>query len=156
MNIINELGELAIGARMRRLYDVFSKDVMKIYNDHNLDFEAKYFTLFYLVSKRNGIGIMDAAEELSLTHPAIIHLAKDLEKKGLIESVKSPLDSRKRLLMLSRKGKAALPAFNEVWNKIDKLNKKLMRGQKNNLLKALEEMENLLDEKSYYKRYQNI
>lgn len=156
MNIINELGELAIGARMRRLYDVFSKDVMKIYNDHNLDFEAKYFTLFYLVSKRNGIGIMDAAEELSLTHPAIIHLAKDLEKKGYIESVKSPLDSRKRLLMLSRKGKAALPAFNEVWNKIDKLNKKLMRGQKNNLLKALEEMENLLDEKSYYKRYQNL
>lgn len=156
MNIINELGELAIGARMRRLYDVFSKDVMKIYNDHNLDFEAKYFTLFYLVSKRNGIGIMDAAEELSLTHPAIIHLAKDLEKKGYIESVKSPVDSRKRLLMLSRKGKAALPAFNEVWNKIDKLNKKLMRGQKNNLLKALEEMENLLDEKSYYKRYQNL
>jgi len=156
MNIINELGELAIGARMRRLYDVFSKDVMKIYNDHNLDFEAKYFTLFYLVSKRNGIGIMDAAEELSLTHPAIIHLAKDLEKKGYIESVKSPVDSRKRLLMLSRKGKAALPAFNEVWNKIDKLNKKLMRGQKNNLLKALEEIENLLDEKSYYKRYQNI
>ncbi|MDH7462383.1 MarR family transcriptional regulator [Chitinophagaceae bacterium 26-R-25] len=156
MNIINELGELAIGARMRRLYDVFSKDVMKIYNDHNLDFEAKYFTLFYLVSKRNGIGIMDAAEELSLTHPAIIHLAKDLEKKGYIDSVKSPVDSRKRLLMLSRKGKAALPAFNEVWNKIDKLNKKLMRGQKNNLLKALEEMENLLDEKSYYKRYQNI
>jgi DNA-binding MarR family transcriptional regulator len=156
MNIINELGELAIGARMRRLYDVFSKDVMKIYNDHNLDFEAKYFTLFYLVSKRNGIGIMDAADELSLTHPAIIHLAKDLEKKGYIESVKSPVDSRKRLLMLSRKGKAALPAFNEVWNKIDKLNKKLMRAQNNNLLKALEEMENLLDEKSYYKRYQNL
>jgi DNA-binding MarR family transcriptional regulator len=156
MNIINELGELAIGARMRRLYDVFSKDVMKIYNDHNLDFEAKYFTLFYLVSKRNGIGIMEAADELSLTHPAIIHLAKDLEKKGYIESVKSPSDSRKRLLMLSRKGKAALPAFNEVWNKINKLNKKLMRGQENNLLKALEEMENLLDEKSYYKRYQNL
>jgi DNA-binding MarR family transcriptional regulator len=156
MNIINELGELAIGARMRRLYDVFSRDVMKIYNDHNLDFEAKYFTLFFLVSKRNGIGIMDAAEELSLTHPAVIHLAKELEKKGYIESVKSPLDSRKRLLMLSRKGKAALPAFNEVWNKIEKLNKKLMRGQKNNLLKALEEMENLLDEKSYYKRYQNL
>lgn len=156
MNIINELGELAIGARMRRLYDVFSKDVMKIYNDHHLDFEAKYFTLFYLISKRDGIGIMEAAEELSLTHPAIIHLAKDLEKKGYIESVKSPTDSRKRLLMLSRKGKAALPSFNEVWNKINKLNKKLMRGQENNLLKALEEMENLLDEKSYYKRYQNL
>ena len=85
-----------------------------------------------------------------------LEIAKDLEKKGYIESVKSPVDSRKRLLMLSRKGKAALPAFNEVWNKIDKLNKKLMRAQNNNLLKALEEMENLLDEKSYYKRYQNL
>jgi len=31
---------------------------------------------------------MEIADELSLSHPGIIHLAKELEKKGYIESVK--------------------------------------------------------------------
>ena len=141
---------------MRRLYDIFSKDVEKIYEDHELEFETKYFTLFYLVSKRNGVSIMEIAEELSLTHPAIIHLAKELEKKGYIESIKSPDDNRKRLLKLSRKGQKSLPAFEKVWKKIEELNKQLFQLQQNNLLQSLEEMEKLLDEKSYYKRFQQL
>ena len=155
-NIISKLGALAIGARMRRLTDTFSKDVAIIYKEYHLDFEAKYFVLFYLISQRNGIGIMEIADELSLTHPGIIHLAKELEKKGYIKSVKSPNDSRKRLLTLSKKGKAALPEFKKVWDKIQKLNHQLMQKQENNLLKAIAEMEALLEEKSYYKRFKNM
>src|SRR6476661_9951264 len=120
-NIVTKLGALAIGARMRRLTDIFSRDVAMIYKEHRLDFEAKYFVLFYLVSQKDGIGIMEIADELSLTHPAIIHLAKDLEKNGYIQSVKSPGDSRKRLLKLSKKGQESLPEFKKVWDKIEKL-----------------------------------
>ncbi len=155
-DIISTLGALAIGARMRRLTDIFSRDVAIIYKEHHLDFEAKYFVLFYLIAQRDGIGIMEIADELSLTHPAIIHLAKELETKGYIESVKSPKDSRKRLLRLSKKGKASLPEFKKVWDKIEKLNTQLMRKQENNLVKSLEEMEALLEEKSYYKRFKNM
>ena len=142
-DIITKLGALAIGARMRRLTDIFSRDVAFIYKEHHLDFEAKYFVLFYLIADRGeeGIGIMEIADELSLTHPAIIHLAKELEKKGYIQSVKSPVDSRKRLLRLSKKGKAALPEFKKVWNRIEKLNAQLMQKQQNHLLKAIAEME---------------
>ena len=157
-DIITKLGALAIGARMRRLTDIFSRDVAFIYKEHHLDFEAKYFVLFYLIADRGeeGIGIMEIADELSLTHPAIIHLAKELEKKGYIQSVKSPVDSRKRLLRLSKKGKAALPEFKKVWNRIEKLNAQLMQKQQNHLLKAIAEMEAQLDERSYYKRFRNI
>lgn len=155
-NIITTLGGLAIGARMRRLTDMFSRDVVIIYKEHHLDFEPKHFVLFYLISQNDGIGIMDIANELSLTHPAIIHLAKELEKKGYIQSVKSSADSRKRLLALSIKGKNSLPEFKKVWDKIEKLNTQLMRKQKNNLLKAIAEMEALLEETSYYKRFKNM
>jgi len=155
-NIISKLGALAIGARMRRLTDIFSRDVAMIYKEHHLDFEAKYFVLFYLISQRDGIGIMDIADELSLTHPAIIQLAKELEKKGYIKSVKSPIDSRKRLLSLSKKGKASLPEFKKVWDKIQKLNTQLMQKQQHNLLKAITEMEAILEEKSFYRRFKNM
>ncbi len=155
-DIITKLGALAIGARMRRLTDIFSRDVAILYKEHHLDFEAKYFVLFYLIAQKDGIGIMEIADELSLTHPAIIHLAKELEKKGYIQSVKSATDSRKRLLKISKKGKAALPEFKKVWNKIEKLNAQLMEKQQNHLLKAIAEMEEILDEKSYYKRFKNM
>jgi len=153
-NIINELGPLAIGSRMRRLYDILSKDAARIYEDHELQFDIKYFILFFLISKRKQIGIMDIAEELSLTHPAIIHLAKDLEKKGYIESVSAPGDSRKRLLQLSAKGKKSLPAFKKVWGKINDLNEQLF-AQQHQLLQTLEAIEKTLEETSYYKRFQN-
>lgn len=153
-NIINELGALAIGSRMRRLYDALSKDAARIYQDHELQFEIKYFSLFYIISKRKQIGIMDIAEELSLTHPAIIHLAKELEKKGYIESVSAPGDSRKRMLQLSAKGKKSLPEFKRVWEKINNLNEQLF-VQQHQLLQTLEAIEKTLEETSYYKRFQN-
>jgi DNA-binding MarR family transcriptional regulator len=153
-NIINELRALAIGSRMRRLYDALSKDAARVYEDHELQFEIKYFTLFYIISKRKQIGIMDIAEELSLTHPAIIHLAKELEKKGYIESVSAPGDSRKRMLQLSAKGKKSLPAFKKVWEKINTLNEQLF-VQQHQLLQTLEAIEKTLEERSYYKRFQN-
>jgi DNA-binding MarR family transcriptional regulator len=155
-NIINELAELAFGARMKRLYDSISKDVMKIYAEHNLDFETKYFTLFYLISRRGSISIMDVAEELSLSHPGVIQLAKELEKKGFIESVKAPNDNRKRFLQLSKKGQKALPEFEKVWNMINKTNKLLFSKQQNHLLKAIEETEALLEKESYYKRFKKL
>lgn len=156
MNIITELGELAFGARMKRLYDSVSKDVMKIYAEHNLDFETKYFTLFYLISRRGSISIMEIAEELSLSHPGVIKLAKELEKKGYIESVKARDDNRKRFLQLSKKGHKALPEFEKVWQMIYKANKLLFSKQTHHLLKALEETEALLDKESYYKRFKKL
>lgn len=154
-NIINELGPLAIGARMRRLYDQLSRDGARIYEDHALQFDIQYFTLFYLISRRKQISITEIAEELSLTHPAIIHLAKGLEKKGYISSVKSASDNRKRMLQLSRKGQQYLPTFEKVWQKISRLNQQLFTEQYA-LLQQLEAVERALEVQSYYQRFQEM
>ncbi len=155
-NIISQLRALAIGARMRRLTDMFGKDVSRIYKEHGLDFDPKHFVLFYLIAERGSIGIMEVANELSFSHPAVIHMAKELEKKGFIESVKSPTDNRKRLLKLSEKGVAALPEFKKLWNKISSLNTNLMATQQYHLLKAIAEMEAILEEQSFYKRFNKL
>lgn len=154
--IIDQLGALAIGARMRRLIDVFARDVTQIYQENDLDFEPKYFALFYLVAERKSIGITEAAQELSFTHPAVIHFAKDLEKQGYIQSVKDPNDNRKRLLQLTNKGEKALPKFKILWGKINKLNQKLMDKQTHHLLKAIEGIEQQLEERPYYKRFKEM
>ncbi|WP_448698821.1 GNAT family N-acetyltransferase [Mucilaginibacter sp. AW1-3] len=154
IGIIDELEELAIGARMKRLYEMFSKDVTLIYKDQQLEFEPKYFTLYYLLSREGETSITDLADKLNLTHPGVIHLAGELEKLGYIESFKSAKDSRKRMLRLSKKGKESLAKFDEVWVKIKRLNKELFESQQYNLLTAIKETEALLASQPYYERFQ--
>ncbi|MGF7039166.1 bifunctional helix-turn-helix transcriptional regulator/GNAT family N-acetyltransferase [Mucilaginibacter lappiensis] len=156
MSIIDELEELAFGARLKRLYEYFAKDVVLIYKDELLNFEPKYFTLYYLISKQGEAGVTEIAEELGLTHPGVIHLAKELEELGFIESVKSATDSRRRMLRLSKKGRESLPKFERVWVKIVALNKALFSSQQNNLLNAIIETEAQLNEKPYYQRFQEM
>ncbi|MEO6148819.1 MAG: bifunctional helix-turn-helix transcriptional regulator/GNAT family N-acetyltransferase [Mucilaginibacter sp.] len=156
MSIIDDLQELAIGSRLKRLYDTFAKDVAQIYKDEELTFEPKYFTLYYLISRRGEIGITEIADELALTHPGVIHLARELEALGYIESIKSKTDSRKRILRLSVKGKESLPKFEHVWAKITSLNKSLFENQQNNLLTAVAETEEQLNEKNYYQRFKEM
>lgn len=156
MSIIDDLQELAVGARMKRLYDIFAESVEQIYKDEGLTFEPKYFTLYYLISRREEIGITEISEELALTHPGVIHLAKELEALGYIESVKLKTDSRKRNLRLSEKGKKSLVKFENVWAKIISLNKSLFGNQKHNLLQALIETEAQLADKDYYQRFKEM
>ncbi|NHA03627.1 GNAT family N-acetyltransferase [Mucilaginibacter sp. HC2] len=156
MSLIDDLEELAVGARLKRLYEYFAKDVVQIYKDEQLNFEPKYFTLYYLISKQGEAAVTEIAEELGCTHPGVIHLAKELEELGFIESVKSTTDSRKRMLRLSEKGKDSLPKFERVWAKILTLNKSLFNSQQHNLLSAIMETEAQLNDKPYYQRFQDM
>ena len=151
--IIDELGELAIGLRLKRLYEVFAHSVLQVYKDHQLNFEPKYFGLFYIISCYHEVSVSVIAEELGLTHAGVIHLAKELESLGFINSIKSSTDSRKRILKLSDEGMAALPAFERVWANLKTLNQQLFNSTANNLMLAINETEAALKSQSYNQRY---
>ncbi|MFD1140717.1 GNAT family N-acetyltransferase [Larkinella insperata] len=153
MDLIAQLGPLAFGSRLRRLSDLITKQASAVYESFGLDFDPKWFTLFYLLSRKSPLSVTEIAEELSFSHPAIIQLAKELEQAGLIESAKSGKDSRKRLLSLSEKGRGMLPDLEKIWQAIDELNGQLINKQRHHLLFALEEMEETLAQEHYLSRF---
>jgi len=154
-NIINESGSFAIGARLRRLYESLTGEMTLIYQEQGLPLETKDFILYYLVSKRSSISISEIAKELHLTHPAVIHIAKSLEKIGYIESEKSDSDSRKRLLKLTKKGQKDLAKYQVLWDDIMTLNQELFE-QEVQLLQHIQKLEEMLKEKTYYQRYHSL
>ena len=154
-NIINESGSFAIGARLRRLYELLTSDMTLIYQEQGLSLETKDFILYYLVSKRSSISISEIAKELNLTHPAVIHIAKSLERIGYIESEKSVSDSRKRLLKLTKKGQKDLAKYRILWADIMALNQELFE-QEVQLLQHIQKLEEMLKEKTYYQRYHSL
>jgi hypothetical protein len=53
MDIIKELGPLAIASRMKRLAELVFKQAINVYRVHGIDFEPKWFPLFTCCHKRS-------------------------------------------------------------------------------------------------------
>ncbi|MGA0559553.1 bifunctional helix-turn-helix transcriptional regulator/GNAT family N-acetyltransferase [Larkinella sp. VNQ87] len=153
MDLMAQLGPLAFGSRLRRLSDLISKQAAQVYESFGINFDPKWFTLFYLLSCRSPLSVTELADELGFSHPAIIQLARELENAGLIVSAKSGKDSRKRLLSLSEKGQALLPELQKIWQAILELNTQLINNQRHNLIFGMEEMEETLAQEPYLSRF---
>lgn len=156
MDIIADLGTLAFASRLKRLSDLGMQSTLDIYKFYNIDFEPRFFPLFYYLSQKSEANIMELAENLNISHPAIIQIAKDLEKKGLIISKKSADDARKRNLKISKKGKSLLSILQKIWAEIRAMNDEIIESQEHNIMIAIKEIENAWAEKSYLERFKEF
>jgi N-acetylglutamate synthase-like GNAT family acetyltransferase/DNA-binding MarR family transcriptional regulator len=156
MDIIKQLGEVALGSRLKRLSDRWAKEAKGFYEANGIDFEPRWFPVFYTLTQENDpLSIGELAERVGHTHPAVIQFVKELEQKGWIISEKSGQDGRRRLITLSSKSQEHLPRFRLVWQIVSEEILKIIKQQKNNILFAIEELEEILDRESYAQNLSN-
>jgi DNA-binding MarR family transcriptional regulator len=151
MNVIDESGLLAISTRLQRLSEQLRKDGALIYKAHGISFEPKWFPVIYTLHHRPLLSVVELAAEIGYSHPSTISLLKELEKEKLIKSSKDKQDERRRLLKLSEKGKALVEQMQPVWQ-IMVAALAGLTDTRNNLMKAIGEVENALKEKSFFER----
>jgi len=151
MNIIDEIGILAISTRLQRLSEQLRKDGALIYKSFDIDFEPKWFPVIYTLHVKEMLSVVEIASEIGYSHPSTISLLKELEKQKLISSKKDKLDERKRLIVLTTKGKELVVKMQPVWNVMKNALNEITDNQ-NNLLKAIEEAEQNLTRKAFIQR----
>jgi DNA-binding MarR family transcriptional regulator len=151
MSVIDDLGILAIATRMQRLAERMRKDGLLIYKAHGIDFEPKWFPVVYTLHLKSAMSVVELANEIGYSHPSTISLLKELEKLKLIRSAKDKTDERKRLLQLTDKGKALITQMEPVWQVMIAATTQLI-DTPNNLMKAMEEVEQQLEIQSFYQR----
>lgn len=154
MDFMAELAELAMASRLRRLSDVYWQGVTATYRQSGLDFDVRWATVFILIARQGPVAVMEIAERLGITHPAVIQVINELEKKDLVLSARSEQDGRKRLMSLSETGQAMLPKLQPLWDAFVAVNREMLNRQSNNLLQSLHEMEDQLVERSFFDRVQ--
>jgi len=152
MDLVNELAELAVATRLKRLSDRLSNDVSKIYKESDVDFEARWFLILSILEKEKLMAITAIADSLQLTHPAIIQLVQELEKKKLIKASIDKNDGRKRMVSLTASGKKTLAQIEPVLMSIKAENKKWIEAASANILDVLTELEQSLTDQSMYHR----
>ena len=151
MNVINELGVLAIATRLQRLAEQMRKDGLLIYKAHGVDFEPKWFPVIYTLHVKPGLSVVEVSAEIGYSHPSTITLLKELEKQKLVRSGKDKTDERKRLVQLTEKGKALMNQMKPVWQVMISAATELT-DTKNNLMQALAEVEEQMELQSFYQR----
>ncbi len=83
-DLIKDLKALALGTRLKRLSDVLMSDVGKIYKEQDIDFEPRWFAMMYLLSKEKSLSIIDIADQLRLSHPAVVQFADQMQDQKLL------------------------------------------------------------------------
>lgn len=155
MNIINDLGVLAIATRLQRLAEQMRKDGLLIYKAFGIEFEPKWFPVIYTLHVKPILSVVELSAEIGYSHPSTISLLKELEKQKLVKSKKDKTDERKRLLQLTEKGQALISQMEPVWQIMVTATTQLTET-KNNLMKALEEVEQQMELQSFYQRAKAI
>ena len=154
-NVIDESGILAIATRLQRLSDQLRKDGQLIYNARGIDFEPKWFPVMYTLHQKPVLSVMEIAIEIGYSHPSTISLLKELEKQKLIRSKKDRADERRRLILLTDKGKALITQMQPVWKKMASALSDLT-NTKNNLMKAIDEVEQQIKLSGFFERTQQL
>jgi DNA-binding MarR family transcriptional regulator/N-acetylglutamate synthase-like GNAT family acetyltransferase len=152
MDLIKQLGPMALGSRLKRLTIRMNKDISRIYQELGIEFEARWFPVAYLLRKRSPLSISEITDSLNYSHTAIKNFANEMTLKGLLDSSRDPSDGRRRLLRLSRKGRQAVDQMMPVWKDVRSVAGNLVESSKPNLLAAIAGVEQQLDQKEMYPR----
>jgi DNA-binding MarR family transcriptional regulator len=155
MGLIDDLGELAVGTRLMRLSERTRKDVTRIYKEHHLDFEAKWFPVLYVLNHKLAMGVVELADEIGYTHQSVMALVKEMQKQKLIKSNSSKSDGRKRMLSLTPKALDLIKEFKPLWEDFLTVNH-VIYNNGSSLLKAVEDTEAALRKEGFYERYKKL
>ncbi len=152
MDIIKELSELAFASRLKRLRDSLITDASKVYSSQNINFEPRWFAIFYLLKDNSPLAIGEIAASLGITQPAVSQLADIMLKKGLVAIHEDKSDTRRRLIGLTHKGKELVPKLQPVWDDIQKATKELFDSIDFDVMYIMSKIEDALLEKDMYTR----
>lgn len=152
MDLIRELNELAFLSRLRRLVELLSKDASRIYSSQNVDFEARWFPLTYLLKDHSPMAVTDVAKALGTTHPAVNQVAEAMSRRGLLSSEKDSNDERRRLLSLTSEGRETVLRLQPIWQEIFDATREVIDSADADIMGAINRIEDELNRRSIYER----
>lgn len=151
IDFFNEVGKLAIGSRLRMLTDKITEDAVQVYELFGVDLNPKWFPVFHTLSQGD-YSITEIAQKIGHSHPSVSKIVGEMSKKSLIIEKRDKNDARRNILSLSKRGREMREKLEDQLKDVGSTVEQLLDSTQNNLWKAIEEWEYLLEQKSFYKR----
>jgi ribosomal protein S18 acetylase RimI-like enzyme/DNA-binding MarR family transcriptional regulator len=111
---MEQFGILSLGSRLKRLSDYLFNEVQQIYLQRNIPISSTYFPILRLLQERYALSVVEIADQLGISHPAVSKQVTKMLKEGLLVKEGDKRDQRKSLLRFTDKGKDAMSAVEPV------------------------------------------
>ena len=151
-DFFDELGEVALGSRLKRLSDKLMSDALDVYKHMGQDIQPKWFTLMSLLYEKKSVSIVEASEFLGLTQPCISQFSKELIKKEWVMASPDKNDLRRKILSLTNKGKRRFKKMEPVRKAVRAAANSLCQEVEHDFYQAIKQFEKALTKKSLYQR----
>jgi DNA-binding MarR family transcriptional regulator len=113
-DFISSLGLAFTAHRLRRLADTFVEATGHWLAAKGLVAPPRSISTLRLLLEQERLSITEIATRLRLSHPFIIRMVSDLERLDLVEVARDRRDARRRLVHLTRKGRAEARALSRT------------------------------------------
>lgn len=154
MEFFNKVGKMAIGSRLRMLTETMTEDAARIYKLYDIDFQPKWFPVFYVLQGGDEFTITSIAKEIGHSHPSVSKIIAEMVKNGFVTEKKDKADGRRNMVSLSAKGREAGAKIQDQYADVTGAIEELLSQANHDLWKAIEEWEYLLEQKSLLRRVQ--
>jgi len=147
-----EQGEFAIPSRLKRIAQKIANDSLEVYKQERIDFEPGWFNLVSLIHQKGELSVREAADQLRVSHPAVIQTITKLKAKNYVKTSSSINDSRVTLVKLTELGNNSYHLFKSAAQKIEVSIKELIDEVDPNFMLHLNQIEEKLISKSVLAR----
>jgi DNA-binding MarR family transcriptional regulator/GNAT superfamily N-acetyltransferase len=141
METIEQLGELFLGTRLKRLSDLLFDEVDNVYQQQNIDLTSRTTALLFLLHQEKNASITQLADCLGISHPAVHQMSKKLLSQGYVATQPDPKDERRRILSLSPGGRALVTRLEPIWQCLRIQLDKMLTSGDHDLLRAVSHLE---------------
>lgn len=156
MSFYSQVGEVAIGSRLRQLSETLTEGAADIYELYDVPADPRWFPVLYVLANQESATITEIAQHIGHSHPSVSQIVKKMNAKGLAEIKKSSQDARISVVTLSEEGKRILPNFEQQCADVAQATQMLLAEARHNLWSAIEETEFLLTDRSLLERVRSV
>ncbi len=151
-DFFDELGELALGSRLKRLADRMTAQAAAVYQMQGFAIEPRFFPLTQLLVRHGDTSVSDAAKRLGISQPAVSQICKQMQAQGWLAQKSDPGDGRRRLLSLTATGRRRAKSMGFMWDAVNDVAIDLCMTTGVDLVRAIANLEHALEQRSLAER----
>ncbi|WP_442681006.1 MarR family winged helix-turn-helix transcriptional regulator [Sphingomonas sp. ASY06-1R] len=144
-------GGEALGARLRRLSERIDRDGTRIYAEHGIRFEQRWYGVLRQLVANGPMSVGQIAAALHISHASVSEARRSLEKAGIVDNTPSPEDGRRRMLTLTAEGRTLWDSLSPLWDDFNTVAKEL-NDEAQDVVRLLDRLDDALARRSMYDR----
>ncbi len=145
--------ELGLGTRMRRLIELLTNGMEKVYAEQGIEFRTGNFYALYAIVERGPLTINEIAGLAGFSHSAVSQTIKRLIALDIFETQPTD-DGRQKRVHLTENGRRVVEKLQPTWSAVEAVVKDAIKEGGVDFLAAITGVENAFRKQSVYDRLQ--